>query len=84
MIDADDHLIAARPDWTRVYRDVAHIPDRDSDLIPVTRETLRLALHALQKQNEQDYYHNYGAAANELYIVLGATTSLSPPVDGAA
>lgn len=72
-MNADDHLISARPDWARVYRGVIHTPDGDSDLIPVTRETLRLALHALQKQNEEDYYHNYGAAANELYIVLEAT-----------
>lgn len=70
-----DHLTAARPNWERLYRDVAHTSDRDNDLILVTRETLRLALHALQRQNEQDYYHNYGAAANELYILLGATTS---------
>ena len=73
--DEADHLIAARPDWAHVYRGVAHTPNGDNDLITVTRETLRLALHALQKQNEQDYYHNYGAAANELYVLLGATQS---------
>jgi hypothetical protein len=72
---APDHLSTARPDWGRVYRGVAHTPDRDNDLIPVTRETLRLAMHALQKQNGEDYYHNYGAAERELYAVLGATAT---------
>ncbi len=75
------HANRARPVWAHVYRGVVHTPDGDNDLIPVTRETLRLAFHALQKQNEQDYYHNYGAASNELYMLLGATQSSGYPTD---
>jgi hypothetical protein len=44
----------------------AHVYNRDNDLLPVTRETLRLALGLLRKQNSEDYYHNYGAAEEEI------------------
>ncbi len=64
---------SGRPDWTAIYRDSAHTPDRDDELIVVTREALRLALSALQKQNGEDYYHNYGAAASEIDLSLSSS-----------
>lgn len=62
--------IIKRPDWADLYRGVVHTPDRDNDLLQVTRETLRLAMSALRKQNAEDYYHNYGAAEFEIRRVL--------------
>ena len=58
------------PDWTDIYSGTAHLPDRDNELILVTRETLRLALNALRKMNEDDYYHNNGAAEREIMEAL--------------
>lgn len=59
-----------RPNWEEIYKDAVHTPDRDSDPVVVTRETARLARSALQEQNARDYYHNYGAAQDELSRVL--------------
>lgn len=59
-----------RPDWERVYNGCAHAPDRDQQLVTVTRETARLAHSALQEINAQDFYHNNGAAQNELNDAL--------------
>lgn len=56
--------------WADIYKCSAHIPDRDDELIPVTRETLRLATHALRKMNEDDYYHNNGWAEREILAAL--------------
>lgn len=68
-----------RPDWPEIYKGSAAyqscMPDVANALIPVTRETLRLALSALRAQNEQDYYHNYGAAERELHQVLNGDGS---------
>lgn len=58
-------------DWMQVYRNVAHTWDRDNEMIPVSREALRLALSALKEQNGRDYYHNYGAAQYEIMQALG-------------
>lgn len=64
-----------RPDWVKIYRVPGYechvMPDVAGELLSATRETLRLALSALDEQNKQDYYHNYGAAAEELRRVLG-------------
>lgn len=64
-----------RPDWCLIYdgRETV-LPDVAGELLTVTRETLRLALSALQKQNEEDYYHNSGMAAEELRHVLSERT----------
>lgn len=59
-----------RPNWRKVYRGVAHTYDRDNELVPITRETLRLAAGALREQNRRDYYHNYGAAEREVQDAL--------------
>lgn len=63
-----------RPDWVEIYRVRGYecdvMPDVAGELLEVTRETLRLALSALKKQNAEDYYHNYGAAAVEIERVL--------------
>lgn len=66
-----------RPDWPEIYRVRGYecnvMPDVAGELLSATRETLRLALSALDAQNAQDYYHNYGAAADELRRILGVT-----------
>jgi hypothetical protein len=59
-----------RPVWANVYKNVAHTPDRDQFLLSVTRESLRLAASCLRAQCEEDYYHNYGAALNEIEYAL--------------
>ncbi len=59
-----------RPVWAEVYKGCVHTPDRDQFLLNITRETLRLAASALRKQCEEDYYHNYGAALNEIDYAL--------------
>lgn len=59
-----------RPIWLEVYRGCAHTPDRDNFLLSVTRETLRLAASVLKRQCEEDYYHNYGAALEEIRNAL--------------
>jgi hypothetical protein len=58
------------PDWRAIYEVSRHEYDRDNEPLTVTRETLRLASHALRKQNEDDYYHNYGAAEQEIIAAL--------------
>ena len=63
--------VPERPVWATIYRDDPNKPDwHDQELISVTRETLRLALSALRKQNAKDYYHNYGAAQDKIAAVL--------------
>jgi hypothetical protein len=66
-----------RPDWVEIYRvrpyECNVMPDIAGELLTVTRETLRLAQSALRKQNEEDYYHNYGAAEREIDRVLKGT-----------
>lgn len=65
-----------RPDWVAIYRVPGYsshcrvLPDVAGEILTATRETLRLALAALDEQNARDYYHNYGAAAKELRHVL--------------
>ena len=46
------------------------MPDIAGELLTVTRESLRLSLSALLKQNAEDYYDNYGKAAAEIMHVL--------------
>jgi DNA-binding MarR family transcriptional regulator len=60
------------PDWKTVYAGCVPPLDieRAREPVLVTRETARLAHSALQQQNEQDFYHNYGAAQQELKEVL--------------
>jgi len=61
-----------RPDWPTIYKGTARfsLPDKDNALVTVTRETLRIAKGCIATQMEQDYYHNYGAAYNEILKVL--------------
>lgn len=62
-----------RPVWAEVYRDTAHTSSwRDQELLSVTRETLQLARGALLHVMAQDYYHNHGAAEQEISEVLAA------------
>lgn len=57
-------------DWNEVYRNVAHVYDRDNELLSVSRESLRLALAALTKSNSEEAYHNLMAAEYEIRKVL--------------
>lgn len=59
-----------KPDWKALYAGCAHDGDRDQEPVTVTRETARLALHALDHVNGQEAYHNMMAAAAELRAVL--------------
>jgi hypothetical protein len=61
-----------RPDWGEVYRETAHTDNRDNDLVIVTRETARLARSAIDTQQAQDGYHNFGAARQELDKALSS------------
>lgn len=56
--------------WAQVYRNVAHIEDRDQEPVTITREAARLALIALQERNDRNPFHNYRAAEYELKQVL--------------
>jgi hypothetical protein len=66
----EDHS-TCRPDWSKVYdgsnRDFAIA----QQLLLVTRETLALSRSSIRQCNEQDYYHNRGAAERELTALLG-------------
>lgn len=59
-----------RPNWGTVYRDALHIPDRDQELLLVTRETLRLAMSAIEEQQRVNYYSNFAWAWEEIWNVL--------------
>lgn len=59
-----------RPDWNEIYKDCVGGGERPNELVSVTRETLRLSQHALRKMNEDDYYHNNGAAEQEIIAAL--------------
>lgn len=61
-----------RPHWPDVYAGCAFTPDRDHDLVPVTRESLRLALSAIKESQRRDAYHNYQAAWQEIEAALNA------------
>ena len=75
-----------RPEWPAIYDGVAKTLNGDeNDLHLVTQETLRLAVNALRKQNAEDYYHNYGAAEQEILQilrVLALTTNPKPDSGG--
>lgn len=63
-----------RPDWFEVMKGCAFPVENHlhaNELVSVTRETARLSLGALSNIMAQDYYHNHGAAAEELKHVLG-------------
>jgi hypothetical protein len=70
------------PNWKSIYAVSCHQEDRDGELIAVTRETLRLASHALRKQNEEDYYHNYGAAEQEIIAALSLLSARGDEITG--
>jgi hypothetical protein len=59
-----------RPDWNDLYKDCVGGGERPNELVLVTRETLRLAQLPLRKMNENDYYHNNGAAEREIMETL--------------
>ena len=60
-----------RPLWSDVYG-YGHTPNRDQDLVPITRESLRLALSAIKEGQRRDAYHNYQAAWREIEAALDA------------
>lgn len=60
----------SKPSWNEIYRNVAHVYDRDDELITISRETARLALSALRQIMADEAYHNQMAAAFELQKVL--------------
>ena len=66
--------LSDRPDWNDIYKNTCGgpEPERNQELVTVTRETLRLAQAALRKMNEDDYYHNNGAAEQEIRAMLAA------------
>lgn len=59
-----------RPSWAKIMEGYCFDNPNADELVTITNETARLALSALETQNAQDYYHNYGAAASELIKVL--------------
>ena len=59
-----------RPDWFKVYGSSFAVDHRANDLVSVTRETARVALEAVYKVSEKDYYQNAGIAMRELKKVL--------------
>lgn len=61
----------SRPNWRDVYG-YGDTPNRDQDLVPVTREALRLALSAIKESQRRDAYHNYQAAWQEIEAALAA------------
>lgn len=66
-------FVPSRPVWAQVYKDCVHRNSwRDQELIAVTRHTLELALSAMRERMSNDYYHNTGAAAEEIREVLRA------------
>lgn len=67
-----------RPHWEYIYRDVAHLPDRDQDLVPVTRETLRIACRAMEADQQEEAYHNVQAAVREISMALARAKGGKP------
>ena len=59
-----------RPNWESVYENTTHLPDRDNDLLLITRETARLAASAITAAQAQDAYDNFETALRELRGVL--------------
>lgn len=59
-----------RPNWKSVYENTTHLPDRDNDLLLITRETARLAASAITAAQAQDAYDNFETALRELRGVL--------------
>lgn len=59
-----------RPNWKSVYENTTHVPDRDNDLLLITRETARLAASAIAQTQTQDAYDNFETALQELRGVL--------------
>ena len=64
------------PDWDTLTHGIAHDPDRDNEMISVTRETLRICKLLLRNANSEDYYHTSGAAESE---IASALEQPSPP-----
>lgn len=59
-----------RPNWTAVYRGSVHTYDRDEQLVPVTRETLRIAVSAIKYVMAQDAYQHQPHAIREIEEAL--------------
>lgn len=59
-----------RPAWQKIMEGCCFDNPDAEELVSITHETAKLALAALESQNAQDYYNNYGAAENELIKVL--------------
>lgn len=59
-----------RPNWKSVYENTTHVPDRDNDLLLITRETARLAASAIAETQTQDSYDNFQVALQEIRGVL--------------
>lgn len=60
------------PNWQKIYEGSVHTPDRDQELVPISRETARLARSAIRECQARDAYDNYSAAERELGDALAA------------
>jgi hypothetical protein len=69
------------PNWRKVMKGTAWADDpRANDLVLVTRETAKLAMSAIDKQQEKDAYHNFTAATRELAAALNEPARSTDPV----
>jgi len=62
-------MATKRPDWTKVMDD-GSLAENNS-YVTITKGTAKLAKSALVQVMEIEYYHNYGAAYQELLDILG-------------
>jgi hypothetical protein len=71
VVKVDEEKATWRPDWSKVYDGSNRDFGVAQQLLLVTRETLALSRSSIRQCNEQDYYHNRGAAERELTALLG-------------
>jgi len=62
-------MATKRPDWTKVMDD-GSLAENNS-YVTITKGTAKLAKSALVQVMDIEYYHNYGAAYQELLDILG-------------
>lgn len=65
--DAMYPMAKVRPDWTKINDQDAG----DNGYVVITKGTAKLAKSSILSQMALDYYHNYGAAYQELKDILG-------------
>ncbi len=61
-------MTAKRPDWTKIMEDGTRA--EDNGYVTITKGTAKIAISSIRSQMELDYYHNYGAAYQELNNIL--------------